>query len=337
MADGPTSTQWAELRARRPIADDALTTIPISSEGTETPLLMAIDMAGNLHLLIPVQCGPTGAKPPDLNGLKVRHRLLQTGGFLDLIANASHEQVFNPVCRDVINAVLGEYRDPWLAVAAIIRIWQSAWKPIRPEMDGTSQVGLFGELLVLRTLMIPCLGPAAVDQWSGPESERHDFVGDRLHLEVKSTRKSRHEHEISRLDQLRAPQGCQLLLASIQLEQSIGGRETLATSVEATVDLLRGDPAALDTFMTKMANMGWSENMRDSGDLLRFFVRDAFIYAVDQDFPRLPDDFVLPTGVVSVKYTVDLANLPALGMDEAVEIIKAANPGYLSRSCCASS
>jgi len=64
----------------------------------------------------------------------------------------------------------------------------------------TVHVGLFGELLVLKTLMIPCFGPSAVNQWSGPESERHDFVGDRLRLEVKTTRKSQDEHEISRLD-----------------------------------------------------------------------------------------------------------------------------------------
>lgn len=327
MADGPSSAQWADLRAQRPVSEDALITSPITSAGSETQLLVAMDMAGDLHLLISVRRGPAGALPPDLNGLKVRHRFLETGEYLDLVASPSHEQVFNPVCADVINAILDERRDPWSAVAATIRAWQSAWKPVRPAMDKAVQVGLFGELLVLRTLMVPCLGPPAVYQWSGPESERHDFVGDRLHLEVKTTRKSRQEHEISRLDQLRVPHGCQLLLASIQLEQSVGGNETLATSVDAMVDLLRCDAAALDTFMAKMTTMGWAEEMRDSGELLRFFVRSTFVYVVDSDFPRLPDDFTLPSGVVSVRYTVDLANLPALGVDEAAELIKAANPG----------
>jgi hypothetical protein len=329
MADGPTREQWAELRTRRPASDDALSTIPIASDGIETQLFMAIDIAGNLHLLIPVQRGPIDSKPPDLNGLKVRHRRLETGEFLDLVASPSHEQVFTPVCKDVLTAVLVEQRDPWMAVAAIIRAWQSAWRPARQEMDKTVQVGLFGELLVLQTLMIPCLGPAAVDQWSGPESERHDFVGDCLHIEVKTTRKSRHEHEMSRLDQLRVPSGCQLLFVSIQLEQSVGGNETLASRMDAIIDLLRSDAAALDNFMAKMVNLGWSEEMRNSGELLRFFVREAFVYAVDNDFPRLPDDFRPPSGVVSVKYTVDLANLPALGLEEATEIIKAGNPCYV--------
>ncbi|MDW3681602.1 PD-(D/E)XK motif protein [Cupriavidus sp. CV2] len=330
MADGPTPQQWAKLRTMRPQSEDALATLPITADGGDTPLSIAMDQAGNLHLLIPVQSGPAGAQPSDLNGLKVRHRSLDRGEVLDLSAPPSHEQVFTPFCKEIVDAVVAQRREPWKAVAAIIRSWQSAWKPVRQAMDKTVQIGLFGELLVLRSLMIPCLGPAAVVQWSGPESERHDFVGERLHLEVKTTRKSRSEHEISRLDQLRAPAGCQLLFVSIQLEQTIGGDATLATQVDAIIDLLRGDAATLDEFMTKMVNMGWSEEMRSSGELLRFFVRGAEVYAVDDDFPRIPDDFVLPRGVVWMKYTVDLANLPTLGMDEANAIIKSANECHVS-------
>lgn len=327
MVDGLTPAHWAQLRSMRPQSEDALAVIPIFVDGNETSLLSAMDQAGQLHLMIPVDHGPAGAPPSDLNGLKVRHRHLDKGAVLDLSAPPSHEQVFTPFCSEIVDAVVRQCREPWNAVAATIRAWQSAWKPARQSMDKIVQVGLFGELLVLRSLMIPTLGPAAVDQWSGPDSERHDFVGGQLHIEVKATRKSRPEHEISRLDQLRTPAGCRLLFVSVRLEESAGGDESLATQVDAIIDLLRGDAAALDLFMTKMADVGWSEEVRTSGELLRFFLRGAEVYAVDDDFPRLPDDFVPPSGVVSVKYTVDLANLPSLGMDEVGEIIKAANHG----------
>ncbi len=326
MLEGPTPRQWAELRAKRPVSEDALATIPIRADGTDTPLAMAMDQAGQLHLLIPIQGGPKEPKPPDLNGLRIRHRHMDTGQFLDLIANPSHERVFTPVCREVVEAVLVQRREPWAAVATTIRAWQSAWKLARPEMEKSVQIGLFGELLVLRNLMIPSLGPAAVAQWSGPESERHDFIAGQVHLEVKTTtRKSRHEHEISRLDQLRVPAGRQLLVVSVRLEESIGGEETVATCMDSVTDLLRGDAAALDEFMAKMVKLGWSEEMRRSGELLRFTVRDASVYPVDAEFPRLPDDFTPPSGVVSVRYTVDLANLPLLGMKEAVALIKKAS------------
>src|SRR5258708_39304462 len=102
MAESPSTAHWSQLRATRPVTEDSLATLPIDCGGVVTGLSMAMDVAGNLHLLIPVQGGPSSAMPPDLNGLKVRHRRLETGEFLDLIANASHAKVFNPVCRDVI-------------------------------------------------------------------------------------------------------------------------------------------------------------------------------------------------------------------------------------------
>lgn len=326
MVEGLTREHWVQLRAKRPLSEDTLATLPIVVDGAETQLSMAMDQAGHLHLLIPVDHGPAGVAPPDLNGLKVRHRHLQTGNVLDLSAPPSHESVFNPFSIEIVDAVVRQMREPWKAVAATVRAWQSAWKPIRQTMDKTVQVGLFGELLVLRCLMIPALGAtSAIGQWSGPDSERHDFVGTQLHIEVKTTRKSRPEHDISRVDQLRVPGGCQLLLVSIQLEESVGGHETLATQMDAIIDLLRVDAAALDEFMTKMVYMGWSDDMRDSGELLRFFVRGADVYAVDEDFPRLPDEFQLPSGIVSIRYTIDLANLPSLSVDEAVAVIQDAN------------
>jgi hypothetical protein len=329
MTNSIAPSHWAQLRTMRPQSEDTLASMPVTVDGSGTQLSIAMDQCGHLHLLIPVDHGPSGAPPSDLNGLRVRHRSLDNGEVVDLSAPPSHEQVFTPFCGDIVDAVVRQAREPWKAVAATIRAWQSAWKPLRPAMDKTVQVGLFGELLVLRSLMIPALGTAAVDQWSGPEFERHDFVGEWLHIEVKTTRKSRAEHEISRLDQLRAPLGRRLLFVSVQLEESIGGDQSLATQMDAIVDQLRGDASALDWFMTKMANLGWCEEMRISGELLRFFVRGAEVYAVDEYFPRIPDDFLPPTGVVSIKYTVDLANLPSLGVDEATEEIRRANPGHV--------
>ena len=325
MVDGPTPLQWTELRARRPVSEDAFATIPISVGEQLTPLAYAIDVTGNLHLLIPVERGPSDAMPPDLNGLRVRHRQLDSGCMVDLIANASHETVFNAVCQDVIEAVVVQGREPWAAIAATIRKWQSAWRPARQAMEKTAQVGLFGELFVLQTVLLPVLGPAAVALWSGPEGERHDFVGERLHIEVKATRGTRPEHQISRVDQLRVAEGCELMVASILLEESIGGDETLASRIDAIINLLRKDTVALDTFMTKLVDVGWAEEMRHTGELLRFFLRDASVHLVDDNFPRLPDDFQLPSGVVSVKYVVNLANLPVLDITEVAAIVRRAS------------
>jgi hypothetical protein len=192
-------------------------------------------------------------------------------------------------------------------------------------MSKTIQVGLFGELLTLERIMLKALGPPVVHLWSGPESECHDFVGEAIHVEVKTTRRSRHEHEISRLDQLDASAGRKLLLVSILLEESLAGHETVGTKMDEIIDLIRIDPAATDAFMSKMVRMGWSDELRRSGQLLRFDLRDSHIFEVDGSFPRMPPGFTPPDGVVAVRYSIDLANIPSIDVDEAIAMLRDGN------------
>jgi len=325
MVDIPCTRHWSELRQARPVSDESLALVSVELEGKPTGLSIGMDNRGWLHLLVPYEERSSREPVPDLNCLRVRDRMLEGGAFIELSAPPSHERVFSPFCREIISAVCGDGREPWRALSAIVRSWQSAWKPVRPEMDKITQVGLFGELVVLRYLLIPARGSGAVASWSGPEYERHDFVLDHLHIEVKTTRKSRPEHEISRLDQLHVPANKELLLISIQLEETAAGRETLATQLDAVIDELRGDAAELDTFMTKMVNIGWSDEIRTSGELMRFELRGSGIYSVDEGFPRLPESFSPPSGVVALRYTIDLANLPTIGMDEAIQRVQASH------------
>ena len=179
--------------------------------------------------------------------------------------------------------------------------------------------------------MIPALGPRAVHHWSGPAHERHDFVGTGLHFEVKTTRKNRHEHEISRADQLSVPEGRRLMLASLLLEESTMGAESLADRVDAVTDLLRADATAADAFQAKLVQIGWSEELRSTGELLRFHSAfKSLILPVEGPFPRLPDEFVLPSGIVALRYTVDLENLPAFSRDEVLDEVRRGFPPMMA-------
>jgi hypothetical protein len=326
MIEPPSPELWADLRARRPSYDEALETVPATEWVAGS--MYGMDQRGDLHLLLPVDGPPPGPRFPDLRGLRVRHRQLAgLGGYLDLVAGACHQSIFSPLCAEVLNSIAEQQRRPWEAVFSTIRAWQAAWKSCTPTMEKTVQVGLYGELLTLEHIMIPAIGPRAVHHWSGPELERHDFVGAAMHLEVKTTRRSRHEHEISRVDQLSVPAGRRLLLASLLLEESSMGTETLADRVDAVAELLRADAAASDAFQAKLVQIGWSEEIRRTGELLRFHGSvDSLILPVEGQFPRLPDDFSLPLGIVALRYTVDLANIPALGLSEVLDAVRRGFP-----------
>jgi hypothetical protein len=314
---------WRDLRARKSPGEELSLTAPVRFGDEETGLELAVDAAGALHLLAPVAGPPNRELPPDYNGLRLRHARLGEAECLDLRSPAAHETMFAALCGQVIEAIHGEGRDTWAAAVSIVRSWQSAWRLLRQPLSRGEQIGLAGELLMLRMVWLPALGPDAVHLWSGPDKERHDFVSDQIHMEVKATTRSRHEHEISRVDQLVAPEGCRLLFASVQLEESAAGAQSLATLIDAVIDDIRRDAAAVDGFMTRLNALNWSDEMRRASELVRFHFRDAQIFDVNEEFPRLPHDFRLPPGVLSIRYTISVANLPVLDSAEVLADVSA--------------
>ena len=92
------------------------------------------------------------------------------------------------------------------------------------------------------------------------------------------------------------------------------------------INLIRSDAAATDVFMAKMIQVGWTDELRRSGQLLCFHLRDAHIYEVDDHFPRLPAELVVPDGVVGIRYTIDLTNIPSLDVDDAIDIVRHGRP-----------
>lgn len=317
---------WRALRASRPIGVDQVVSAPIVFNETQTALRLAVDSSGDLHFLAPTESPATRAIPPDYNGLRLREGVLDGGTCLDLCSPSAHEKMFAALCGELIEAIVLQVRDPWSAAITVVRSWQSAWRPLRQSMSRSVQIGLAGELLLLQSLWLPAAGSEAIHLWSGPDRERHDFVSLHLHMEVKATTKSRHEHEISRIDQLSAPEDRRLVLASVQLEESVMGSQSVGTLVDSVLELIRHDPAAIDGFLTKLDGLDWSDDMRRSPELMRFHIRDAQLFEVDDEFPQLPPGFVLPIGVLAIRYTISLANLPTLDaatvLDEITQSVR---------------
>lgn len=138
---------------------------------------------------------------------------------------------------------------------------------------------------------------------------------------MKTTTRSEPKHEISRIDQLRAPPEKRLLFVSVMLEKSLGGNETLADRIDEVRERLGTDGRALDVFDSRLATLGWHEGLRQTGDLLRFTFRSVHVFEVAGMFPRLPDDYVAPLGVTSIKYSINVESLPSLDVAEVLHIL----------------
>lgn len=318
MADPVSHEQWTKLREGA--ASDSLIREEIWLDGKRTPCFIAVDGAARLHLLIAVADDQQNL-PPDLHGVVARYADADEP-FIDISALATLEAIVTPMFNQIVLSVVQDGRDPVHIVTEQMELLRKAFTRVGAEISESKQIGLFGELWTLLNIMIPAIGPRAAAQWSGPLSEKHDFVGNGAHIEVKTTTRSEDKHDISRIDQLRAPTGKRLLLISIQLERTIAGEETIGTMRDHVLAALNNDGPALDVFERKMAAMGWHDDLVQTGSLLKFNVRSALPFDVAGFFPRLPDDYAPPRGVIAIQYTINIAACAVLGSDECLAIAR---------------
>lgn len=310
-----TQERWASLREQRLPHEDIYEQ---AAEDLEAALIGVSD-DGRLHLLLAIDVAPQKL-PPDLQSLQVR--ILEGGQtWLDVSARSHHEELLTLVANKVLHAICIEGRDPAVSVERIIDDMRAALRPLALDLSAAEQIGLFGELWVLSNVLLPTIGPRVSHLWSGPEGERHDFIGQGVHVEVKTTTRSEPKHEISRLDQLKAPASKRLLFVSVMLERSLGGDETLADRVDEIREKLVSDGRALDVFDSRLAQLGWHEGLRQTGALLRFTFRDVHVFEVTGNFPRLPDDYDPPLGVTAIRYSINVGNLPSLEVSQVEEVL----------------
>jgi len=311
-----TAERWSQLRLSH-----AGGGIAVEHVDPDIPnCLMGVEEDGSLHFMIAIGEEPKEI-PQELEAVVVR--VVQTDRlYLDVLSRSHYEMIFTPLANQMFEGVAVQGRKPIDAVADAIAEFRGAMKPLKAAMTLSEQIGLVGEVWVLRNVLIPSIGPRACRLWSGPNAERHDFVGEGAHVEVKSTTRSEDRHEISRLDQLRAPAEKQLLLASVQLERTDAGDMTLATLIDGVVEDLGTDGYAIGEFRSRLAAAQWHDGLRQSSELHRFSLRDAQFFEVEGTFPRMPDDYFPPRGIVSIRYTIDLSARAVLDMDKVIAIVR---------------
>lgn len=190
---------------------------------------------------------------------------------------------------------------------ANLRAILSSRRRISPEQ----QVGLIGELLVVRRLLSAQAEVAVIDWWIGPQAEQHDFALPDVDLEVKTTTSERRTHVIHGTGQLRPNPGRGLWLVSIQLTRA-GGADGISLA-QLVSDIRERLTVRRERFLEHLVGLGW----RDVDiDLYRdrFLLRSApQAYLVDDDFPAITDErlavSVPHTDLVSdVVYRVDVSD-----------------------------
>ncbi len=197
-----------------------------------------------------------------------------------------------------------------------VREWQAFMARTHRPLSSDAQVGLFGELWLLKLLTYTSLGAGALDCWQGPLRAAQDFHIRGGAIEVKSTVRTgsflARINSIEQLDGDRAP----IFLCAFRFEEN-GDGASLADLVSELRE--RFERAGVQRgFEALLMVMGYLDEHAVLYDRT-LTLKDARAIRVEGDMPRLTRT-ALPAAIRSAAYVLDLDSLevPSTGLPELI-------------------
>lgn len=228
-----------------------------------------------------------------------------------LLNDGSQHDIFRALCANLMEATaeIPINKDRLVVEVVINRLerWQNLLKrALEKLLSKSEQIGLFGEILVLRDKYLSNLKAAdAVASWRGPHEDEQDFLFSDWLVEVKTQMSSSDRKLIiSSQDQLDSASG-NIIVCHQTLGQS-SEKDPNSCSLLGLIKQVEGilsvsDSYALDLFYANLIQAGYNE--RDEYDRDNLLLNDRSYFEVREGFPRIvASDLV--EGVGDVHYTV---------------------------------
>ena len=176
-------------------------------------------------------------------------------------------------------------------------------------MSLKSVIGLFGELLLLDYL-VNIKKIATLDNWVGPNRNRHDFEFLQHSIEVKSTTvKNGNDIHVSGVTQLEPYPGKTVAILRVKLEIEPNG-VSLPQLIERIV---AGNSISLEKLMEKLLKVGYQSDNEHHYRDLNFQATEFQVIPVDSKFPRITANSLLGIDpgarIKDVEYVVSVSGL----------------------------
>ena len=245
---------------------------------------------------------------PKLKNIDIRFRTVGARALVVSLLDASHRELFETLCRDIVSA--GEAApDDETALQRVVRRtrrWLFLLKGGSANgMSLEAQRGLVGELACLRELAETTSPDAAVEGWMGPEGAAKDFEFPKVCIEVKARRVAAKPHvSISSEDQLTDVPDCSLFLRVYDVDSAVLPEGlSLHDHVDLTFAALERNPECIDRFEDCLEAVGYDSS--HDYEKRRWIVGRVQTFEISEGFPRITSP--VTTGVQNVTYSVDLA------------------------------
>ncbi|ABD55779.1 PD-(D/E)XK motif protein [Jannaschia sp. CCS1] len=314
--------EWIEIRATG--QGDGILEVPSRATAVTTGyghVRIAIGPQGEPRLLVPVGSPASGSTNVGSRNLVLARSSFRSSGklehFIDVtLRNSQLTRVFTELVEEILKR-LENGEPPESSVHGTIQDFRNLLaKTPEGEIPLTKLGGLIGELVILERLT--AMRPEALDGWTGPIGQRHDFRRCSIALEVKSSLRSDAARvTIHGPEQLLPPSDGRLILVHIRLEPVDGGALSVAELHQAIIK--HGtDELALDE---RLAEIGCRDPRAEEWNATRFAIEGIDFYAVSTGFPSVTpasfSDDMLPAGVVNLTYEIDLSTARGHLLDPA--------------------
>ncbi len=268
---------------------------------------------------------PRSSSVPKPAGIVVTTLAFGDAGCRLVLTLSDSEQfdIFRALCFDLMRSTAGLSGSDGEAGLAItlnrLWRWQNLLARARNELLTTSQVlGLVGELLVLRDLLLPRMSVFdAVQSWRGPYGDEQDFLLARSMIEVKTQLSTSDRYlSVSSEEQLDTASG-RILICHQTLDvpaDEAGGAVSLNGLVSSlAVPMATGDPAAADLFQTALVEVGYQR--REEYGRPYWLLNGRTLYDVRDRFPRITPS-MLSSGIHRVRYRIAVQACSEFEIDE---------------------
>ena len=235
-------------------------------------------------------------------------------------------EVFRALCSDVCEVMVGASIGPEAIHVFHRRLvrWQSFLQKHGPEgLSEQARCGLFGELLVFRDMLLPCIAAGTVlPAWRGCKKAHQDFQFVDCALEVKTTRAAIPDRiSVSNVQQLDGKGMKHMFLTVVHVNENETAGETLPAMVDGLRTALPDD--ARDLLDQGLEEVGYTDAHRELYARPLYQDIDRKHFEVRDEFPMLTRGQI-PDGVKRVRYEISIDACKPFRVDEAavLELLK---------------
>lgn len=279
------------------VASHPIVTYEIGDDGQEVALCVELERS---------QQAPS-TRLPAIHVDRILHRGLRMARIRTTQSELTRD--FHDLALSIANRIVIEGYSLDRAFNETIRSWSALLDPGQAA-TAKRRIGLHGEIAVLRSLG-ECFGwRVALESWTGPKSEEHDFVLPEFDLEVKTTTSERRIHTIHGIGQLDQSPGRRLSLISIRMTRGGAAGRSLAQSIDAVRTALVSEGVELQAkFARSLSESGWPDgSLADE----HWILRDEPLMLDVVDVPHLdlaswPNHF--RDRVLALRYDIDVTGI----------------------------